>query len=372
MKGLSGRLGSEPMPDSGSLLPRQAAATRHRVEPLTLVQPPSLGRVSGGYLFNAEMLWRLERDGNGQVLSVPRGALDSAEPSHRNGTLLLDSLYLNDSPISAMELLANTARRTCLLVHYLPSSNPALDPREKARARAREREWIRHVELVITTSQATADYVESITSSKPRVVQPGVTDVFRSARRGPSQNDTCYLVTVGSLCAGKDQLFVLRCLKELPAQRYVWNIVGDHDADPDYVARLQHAIREAEMVNRVRLLRTMNHTDIAALFDQSHLYVSASRFESYGMATAEAACHGIPTLCYGVGACDRWIEHGTNGLVYDTDDELGFRLGLQRLLMDQESLSALERNGSDTDTSTHRFPTWEESYRDFVDAIFSS
>lgn len=52
------------------------------------------------------------------------------------------------------------------------------------------------------------------------------------------------------------------------------------------------------------------------------IYVTASRTETYSMATLEAMGCGIPLIARGVGEIPRYVDHGVNGLLFDHDREL--------------------------------------------------
>ena len=359
------RTSSRPADPVGMAGERHAPAHR----PMVLIQPPSQGRVSGGYLFNREMLWRLQRDGLGETLTVRRGELHTV-PTVGGRFLLLDSLYLNDRPWTPGELGAHPERSTGLLIHYVPSSSPELNEDERARMRMRERAWLDNVDRVITTSRVTAKHAAAHASVEARIVQPGVSDDFRRSRRGPPPGSPLQLVSVGNVCAGKNQRFTLDCLARSETKNFVWHLVGDTTSDPDYVTRLEEEARLAGIGDRLRLWGTLDHADIASLFDEAHLYISASRFESYGMATAEAVCHGIPTVCFDVGASSEWVHHGRNGLIYQPEDPTGFAHGLARVLTEARSLHALESDSHDPPLS--QFPSWEQSYDVFVNAVFGS
>lgn len=65
------------------------------------------------------------------------------------------------------------------------------------------------------------------------------------------------------------------------------------------------------------------------------IYVTASRTETYSMATLEAMGCGIPLIARGVGEIPGYVDHGVNGLLFEHDRELP---ALIRRLADDDGL----------------------------------
>jgi glycosyltransferase involved in cell wall biosynthesis len=64
-------------------------------------------------------------------------------------------------------------------------------------------------------------------------------------------------------------------------------------------------IRDAELSEYVDYVGVVKHEDLHELFGKSHLFVSASKGETFGLAIVEALACGIPTICT--------KTHGTSG-----------------------------------------------------------
>ena len=81
-----------------------------------------------------------------------------------------------------------------------------------------------------------------------------------------------------------------------------------------------------------------------ALLPQCDLYLSASSYESYSMATAEAVAHGLPIVAYATGAIGDWIEDGVNGMLIELGKPEHFFQALRRLLTERNVLNQLREN----------------------------
>jgi len=85
--------------------------------------------------------------------------------------------------------------------------------------------------------------------------------------------------------------------------------------------------------------------------------VLASRFEGYGMAFAEALCHGLPVIGTTSGAIPDTIPQGA-GLLVAPGDSAALASPLRGVIIDLE----LRRRLSDAAlTAARALPTWQES-----------
>jgi len=91
----------------------------------------------------------------------------------------------------------------------------------------------------------------------------------------------------------------------------------------------------------------------------SHIYVTASREETFSISTLEALGCGLPVIARAVGCIPSYIEHGRNGLLFEKDEELP---GLIALLAADPSLRA--RIAAGALSSTVRTSIWDQ----FADA----
>src|SRR5262245_6018968 len=104
------------------------------------------------------------------------------------------------------------------------------------------------------------------------------------------------------------------------------------------------------------------------LLPQCDLYLSASSYESYSMATAEAVAHGLPVLAYATGAIGDWIEDGVNGRLIELGQPKHFFRALRRLLTERHALNQLRHNAW-ARTAHLAFHSWDTTYRDFLQAV---
>jgi hypothetical protein len=73
-------------------------------------------------------------------------------------------------------------------------------------------------------------------------------------------------------------------------------------------------------------------------------------------------------LAYATGAIGDWIEHGANGMLIDLGQSEQFSQALRRLLTERYVLNQLRSNAW-ARTASFAFNSWEQTYRDFLQAL---
>ena len=184
----------------------------------------------------------------------------------------------------------------------------------------------------------------------PNGVRP---ELWRLPRRPPDPRRVV-IVSVMRLAARKRPLQLLKVLRAARAQVPAGidmsvQVIG---AGPQRDTMLSYLTRH-RMTDWVELTGQLNQPAIRDRFADADLYVSPATLESFGIAALEARCAGLPVLAYaGTGVAD-FIEHGRNGLLVRSDEELAAAVArLARSPHARAALAAAE--GGDSDYS------WDE------------
>jgi glycosyltransferase involved in cell wall biosynthesis len=155
------------------------------------------------------------------------------------------------------------------------------------------------------------------------VLPNGVRPELWRLPRAPRDPQRVVIVSVMRLSARKrplQLLKVLRAVRDLvPAGIGIEaQIIG---AGPQRDTMLSYLARH-RMTGWVELTGQLDQPAIRDRFADADLYVSPARLESFGIAALEARCAGLPVLAFaGTGVSD-FIEHGRDGLLVGSDDEL--------------------------------------------------
>jgi glycosyltransferase involved in cell wall biosynthesis len=351
---------------------------RHEPGPIYFIEPP-LGHVSGGSLYNLEMVKRLQRDALGQSFLHPLQSpvselVQQVQAWSSRCVLVLDGLYLSMHAFKAsLQHFVPDAQRTYFMLHYLESMNTYYAAQDKTALWAGEKRWLSAVQGLIVPSRQLREHLvrQGLDQEKITVASPGIARVPAGHVPYPrvlSAHDPITLIMVGTLSRGKGQLDVVRMLTQMPATSFRLHLIGDYAQNASYTAEIRALIQRSRLQESVMLHGSVPQQALFELLPQCDLYLSASSYESYSMAGAEAAAHGLPIIAYATGALGDWIEDGVNGQLIALGQPEQFFQALRRLLTERHTLNQLRHNAW-ARTASLAFHSWEETYRAFLQAL---
>lgn len=145
------------------------------------------------------------------------------------------------------------------------------------------------------------------------------------------QDKPCKIIlNVGRLDPQKDQETLIRAFAELAADYPDWNvrIMGEGKLRPD----LEVLIRTLDLTERVLLPGTTPH--INQEYQNAQIFALPSRYESFGLATAEAMAHGLPAIGFAdcPGTNELIIDRENGLLIDDSERVVSFRNALRQLM----------------------------------------
>jgi glycosyltransferase involved in cell wall biosynthesis len=330
-------------------------------------------------MYNLEMVKRLEHDAIGKgflhALQSPVSELVQhckAWPSQC--VFVLDGLYLSVPAFKAsLQQFLPYAQRTYLMLHYLESMNTYYAAQAKAALWADEQLWLQAVQGIIVPSRQLREYLarQGIDQEKITVASPGIAKVPASRLSHPkvlTANDPITLIAVGPLSRGKGQLDVVHMLARMPATNFRLHLIGDCAQNASYTEEMRALIQRSHLQESIIIHGSVPQQAFFELLPRCDLYLSASSYESYSMATAEAVAHGLPVLAYATGAMRDWIEDGVNGVLIELGKSEQFFQALRRLLTERHTLNKLRHNAWGR-TAHLTFNSWDETYYDFLQAL---
>lgn len=122
---------------------------------------------------------------------------------------------------------------------------------------------------------------------------------------------------------------------------------------------IEDYIRDHKLVNVIYHGR-LDHTELSLLLGEMDLMYFPSRSEGFPKVHLEAACAGVPTLCYGDYGASEWIDSWHNGIVVDNKEE-AFD-AIKKLRQNSELLWQLSQNTIELSKSfdwANIIKTWE-------------
>jgi glycosyltransferase involved in cell wall biosynthesis len=139
--------------------------------------------------------------------------------------------------------------------------------------------------------------------------------------------DASVLVSVGGLCARKDQLFLVQQLPALIAQNpnLLLILVGP-EVEADYGASIRQYVADHALHAHVRLAGYSEAPwDYYAAAD---IMVFASHEEGFGTVVIEALAYGLPVVARHLpGVNDVFVDHGRSGYLFSRGEEFQEHVG---------------------------------------------
>lgn len=334
----------------------------------------SLDTISGGYLYDRQLVGHLRGEGNRvDVVSLPWGNygrfltqnLSLALYHHLHHTPF-DILLQDELNHPSLFLLNRWLRRRVSypiisIVHHLRCSE-ARPTWQNGFYRWVERLYLQTADSFIFNSQTTRQVVESLGVKRPFVVaypagdrfQPALTPaqmVARAHQPGPLR-----LLFVGNLIPRKGLHLLIEALAHLPRGEYQLAVVGNTAVSPAYTAHIHAQLKTAELTPYVTLHNTLPDAQLANQFAHSHVLVVPSSYEGFGIVYLEGMAFGLPAIAGIQGAAHEMITEGENGWLVVDSAVLAHRL---HTLHTNRFLLAAMSQAAHNRYLAH--PTWQHS-----------
>ncbi len=244
---------------------------------------------------------------------------------------------------------------------------------------------MREADLVITNSEFTRKFLESVGVERERIVKirpgadakrfrPGLDCRELAQRLGVAGRPT--LLTVARIVKAnryKGHDVVLRALAEvkrtLPDVAYV--IAGDGD-DRKY---LESVARECGVQANVIFAGRVSEQDLPLLYNACDAFVMCSRedhgrrgvlAEGFGLALLEASACGKPVIAGRSGGMPDAVRDGVTGVLVDPKDSQAVAKAILNALQERGAAEAMGRNGREW---VEREMNWERAGDEFEQAM---
>jgi len=286
-------------------------------------------------------------------------ASQASAAAGRDDVLVIDGLAL-----SAFETGPTPRQgRTLVLCHMPVAEEVGIAAPVRESLAAAETERLRRADRIVATSAVVARSLAArgIPAERIGVVEPGTDPAPGHATRTPT-GDVVRILAVGAVTRVKGHATLVRALARLADLPWRLRIIGSTRAEPETVRALRSDVARAGLGRRVRLDGERPHERVLAAYRTADLFVQPSRFESYGMALAEALAHGLPLVATRVGGIPA-TPAGAAALLVPPGDEAALADALRGVIGDaarrRELAEAARRHASE-------LPTWDEAVRRFA------
>ena len=333
-------------------------------------------RLTGGYLYHAQVLTRLRERGVSIEEVIPCGA--SEEEQGEAASQLGLSLNLASFDVVVVDALARIVcaphldgwreeRPVVAMVHELPSVAAAVGV--SGREREVEEPLLR-ADCLICVSDHGKSVLESrgVPSWRIRVVPPGSDRLAsESGLSSPARDGMVRALCVAQWIPRKGIVDLVRAwtLHERPGA--VLELVGEADADPAYAERVRAVVAGASGASIV-VRGSVDDATLGSAYAAADLFVLPSRYEGYGIVYAEALAQGLPVIACDVGPVPELVGDEA-ALLVPPGDVGALSEALDLLLGDatrrkQMSAAARRRAGE--------LPRWEDTADGFLRVLLEA
>lgn len=164
-------------------------------------------------------------------------------------------------------------------------------------------------------------------------VIPNPVLIGKTRDKGPSKPKRKLILNVGRLDPQKDQKTLIAAFARLADDFPNWDlkIIGEGPLRPD----LESQIHALGLSKRISLPGTTDR--IALQYEAASLFAMPSRFESFGLVTAEAMAYNVPAVGFAdCSGTNEIIQDQENGLLVSGENRaLAFANGLSTLMKDE-------------------------------------
>lgn len=342
---------------------------------LTFLIPGALDQLTGGYLYDRQVVDGLRRQGRTvQVIELPgqhpaadatacTAAASALAALPDGATAVIDGLAL---PAFAACLAEHAARLQLIgFIHHPLSLETGLTPAEARQIASLEaRLWQQlHGALCPSAHTARALVAAGLADDRVAVVKPGTLKPAQIPAR--QHNGPLQLLAVGTVTPRKGHLLLVNALAGL--QDFDWHLtcIGSLTRDPAAAAALQAAIHSQGLSDRLTLRGEQPAASLTAAYQAADVFVLPSHHEGYGMVYAEALAHGLPVIATTAGAIPDTVPAEASLLVLP-GDTAALREALRRLLSDaplRQRLAAGALRAAPT------LPDWDHTVRNWAAAL---
>jgi glycosyltransferase involved in cell wall biosynthesis len=337
--------------------------------------PGEIDTATGGYAYDRHIIAELKRlDWDVELISLGDGfpqpsparkaeAAVRLRASAAAHPIVVDGLAFGVLPEAAAEL--HRARPVVALVHHPLAFETGLSDRQAQALLASERAALASTHRVVATSAWTADLLVErfgVTGDRLSAILPG-TDRFPVALG--SDGGPLHLLSVGAIMPRKGFDLLVEALAQLATLSWRLTIVGDRMRDPAAAARVDDLIARHHLEGRIEVLGKVSSEHLPMVYTSADVFVSASRFEGYGMAFAEAMAHGLPIVGTTGGAIPQTVPTSAGRLVKPCD-VAALAGALREVIQNAAARRALATGAY---AAAAKLPRWTESGAAFSELL---
>ena len=159
-----------------------------------------------------------------------------------------------------------------------------------------EKKYLNLINNFIVTSSETKSLLINdfkIKKHKISVVEPGIP---RMKKYKYNKKNKLFFLTCGSIIDRKNYHFLLKVFKNF--DNYSLNIVGDTSRDNDYYIKIKNYVKTNRLSKKIHFIGKVSDSKLSKLYSQTDFYISASKYEGFGMSLANSLIAKKPIITF--------------------------------------------------------------------------
>ncbi|MHA2278443.1 MAG: glycosyltransferase family 4 protein [Candidatus Kariarchaeaceae archaeon] len=279
------------------------------------------------------------------------------------GHIILDGLLINFLDNIRFEVLSRI-----IMVYHLPLYRE-FDPHQAKYSQqykldARVLPSLKHI---VVTGRSLLEVVigKGMIEDKVTLIEPGI-EKDQSITIQPTKNlkveavEKINFLMLGSVTPRKNQFQVVKTITKYKFP-YKLNIIGNSNLNSDYSKNLLEFIKNQHLTQNIVVHGILSDTSKYNIIKDSDVLINASKFETFGMAVAEAMCMRLGIISKSTGNMTETV--GDGGEYFSNNQEL---LELMNKLQNSEFLENLQNRAY---TKCKEFSSVEKQQSKFIKLI---
>jgi glycosyltransferase involved in cell wall biosynthesis len=308
---------------------------------LEFLVPGDLQAGTGGYVYDRRIIEGLRARG----WQVTVHALDGGLPGPSIAALERTDRVLAGLPDETLVIidgLALSAISAALRAHATRLALVALMHRPLGSEE--ERRALQSVRHAVITGQSIHAVLcgQGMDPERISLVEPG-TDPAPLTHR--TAGEAVRLLCVANLLPDKGHERLIEALAPLARRCWQLTCVGSLTRSPVTVQRLRAQLQRTGLAERVALVGEVDAARVTHFYQDADVFVLATRFESYGMAVAEAVAHGLPVIGTRTGAIPELVGADA-GIIVGPEDTGALREALALAIGDPRRRASWARGAA--------------------------
>ena len=328
--------------------------------------PGDLATLTGGYGYDRALIAALR--GAGCFVQHVELPASFPFPSHddlattqntfsslKTDVALIDGLALGAIPPNVLAAL-NTP--FAALVHHPLCLEHGLSKEIATALEHSERAVLHRASAIIVTSPATADVVADLFGLSRQsicVAEPGTTRPVIEQRTYDRR--AVEIIAVGAIVPRKGYDVLLHALRMISNLPFRLRLIGSTMREPETAREIESLAIHSMLADRVIFAGELSGAALQAAYARADIFVSASRFEGYGMALTEAMANGLPIITTTAGAAADTVPDGC-AIKIAADDAPALADALRLLISDSALRKTLSTRAL---AAAEHLPTWERA-----------